>query len=84
MDAHRAPAGRELRGEAPERACDLGNGVYQLPTDYPEVCNAPLWTYLLADGDRFALIPTGIRSTFAATLDVAVRDVASTPPEPTS
>ena len=44
---------------------ELGNGVYQLPTDYPEVCNAPLWTYLVADGDRFALIDPGITSTLA-------------------
>ena len=36
---------------------ELGNGIYQLPTDYPEVCNAPLWTYLVADGDRLAHRP---------------------------
>lgn len=79
MDAHRAPEGREARGEATEGARDLGHGVYQLPTDYPEVCNAPLWTYLLADGERFALIDPGVRSTFQATLDAAVRDVGFDP-----
>lgn len=47
---------------------ELAPGVYQLPTDYPEVCNAPLWTYLVADGERFALIDPGIRSTMRATL----------------
>jgi glyoxylase-like metal-dependent hydrolase (beta-lactamase superfamily II) len=58
---------------------DLGNGVYQLPTDYPQVCNAPLWTYLLADGDRFALVDPGIRSTLAATLDAGVREAGFEP-----
>ncbi len=51
---------------------ELGNGIYQLPTDYPEVCNAPLWTYLIADGDRFGLIDPGITSTLAATLTEAI------------
>jgi glyoxylase-like metal-dependent hydrolase (beta-lactamase superfamily II) len=51
---------------------DLGHGIYQLPTDYPEVCNAPLWTYLVADGDRFALIDPGISSTLVATLGTAI------------
>ena len=51
---------------------ELGNGIYQLPTDYPEVCNAPLWTYLVADGDRFGLIDPGITSTLAATLTEAI------------
>jgi len=62
----------------PNTVRDLGHGVYQLPTDYPEVCNAPLWTYLLASGDNFALIDPGIRSTFAATLDSAVRELGFT------
>ncbi|MCU1495241.1 MAG: beta-lactamase domain protein [Acidimicrobiaceae bacterium] len=54
---------------------DLGDGVFQLPTDYPEVCNAPLWTYLLLDGDKFALIDPGIRSTMGATLEGSVRQL---------
>jgi glyoxylase-like metal-dependent hydrolase (beta-lactamase superfamily II) len=56
-------------------AVELGNGVYQLPTDYPEVCNAPLWTYLVADGDRFGLIDPGIRSTMQATLTGAIAEL---------
>jgi glyoxylase-like metal-dependent hydrolase (beta-lactamase superfamily II) len=58
---------------------DLGAGVYQLPTDYPEVCNGPLWTYLLAGDGHFALIDPGVRSTFAATLEAAVREVGFGP-----
>jgi glyoxylase-like metal-dependent hydrolase (beta-lactamase superfamily II) len=54
---------------------DLGDGVYQLPTDYPEVCNAPLWTYLLLDRGKFALIDPGIRSTMGATLEGALREL---------
>jgi glyoxylase-like metal-dependent hydrolase (beta-lactamase superfamily II) len=50
----------------------LGDGVYQLATDYPEVCNAPLWTYLLTDGESFALIDPGVRSTFHSTLSQAI------------
>jgi glyoxylase-like metal-dependent hydrolase (beta-lactamase superfamily II) len=60
-------------------ARDLGKGIYQLPTDYPQVCNAPLWTYLLAEGQLFALIDPGVRSTLAATLDAAVREVGFDP-----
>jgi glyoxylase-like metal-dependent hydrolase (beta-lactamase superfamily II) len=51
---------------------DLGQGVYQLPTDYPEVCNAPLFTYLVDAGGKFALIDPGVTSTMAATLTAAV------------
>ena len=61
------------------RARDLGNGIFQLKTDFPEVCNAPLWSYLIADGDHFALIDPGIRSTLGATLDAAVRSAGFDP-----
>jgi glyoxylase-like metal-dependent hydrolase (beta-lactamase superfamily II) len=50
----------------------LGDGIFQVPTDYPEVCNAPLWSYLLTSDDRFAVVDPGIRSTFEATLSGAV------------
>src|SRR5260221_4169286 len=66
---------------APSQAAevrDLGNGIYQLPTDYPEVCNAPLWTYLLADGGRFGLVDPGIASTLEATLAGAIQAVGFT------
>ncbi len=53
----------------------LGDGIFQLPTDYPEVCNAPLWSYLLASDGQFALIDPGIRSTFAATLSGAIDEI---------
>jgi len=51
---------------------DLGGGVFQIPTDYPEVCNAPLWSYLITDDHRFALVDPGIQSTFGATIAAAV------------
>lgn len=50
----------------------LGEGVYQLATDYPEVCNAPLWTYLIVDEDHFALVDPGVKSTPGSTLILAV------------
>ena len=60
-------------GTAPQAGvADLGGGVFQLPTDYPAVCNAPLWTYLVASGERFALIDPGVTSTRTATLADAV------------
>ena len=65
----------DSRGEHATRASEataLGDGIFQLPTDYPEVCNAPLWSYLLTDADQFALIDPGVRSTFAATLSGAI------------
>jgi len=51
----------------------LGEGIVQLATDYPEVCNAPLWTYLVASDEGYALIDPGVQSTFDATLSAAVR-----------
>lgn len=54
---------------------NLGDGIFQLPTDYPEVCNAPLWSYLLTEGDKFALIDPGIRSTLGATLANAIEEI---------
>ncbi|HEY1761975.1 MAG TPA: MBL fold metallo-hydrolase [Acidimicrobiales bacterium] len=54
---------------------DLGSGVYKLPTDYPEVCNAPLWTYLIKENDQFALVDPGVASTMQATLAPAVADL---------
>ncbi|MCU1489064.1 MAG: beta-lactamase domain protein [Acidimicrobiaceae bacterium] len=65
----------ELSSSRDAGPVDLGSGVFQLPTDYPEVCNAPLWTYLLLDGDKFALIDPGIRSTMGATLEGSVREL---------
>lgn len=66
--------------EAGERAVrEVAPGIYQLPTDYPEVCNAPLWTYLVASEERFALVDPGIRSTFAACLDGGVREAGFDP-----
>ena len=60
-------------------ARDLGHGIYQLPTDYPDVCNAPLWTYLIADHDSFALVDPGVISTLQATLSDAVQAVGFRP-----
>jgi glyoxylase-like metal-dependent hydrolase (beta-lactamase superfamily II) len=54
---------------------DLGREIYELPTDYPEVCNAPLWTYLIADGDVFGLVDPGIATTLEATLGAAIAEV---------
>ncbi len=58
---------------------EVAAGIYQLPTDYPEVCNAPLWTYLVASDEHFALIDPGVRSTYRARLDAAVRDAGFDP-----
>lgn len=63
---------------APARVRDLGDGIYQLPTDYPEVCNAPLWTYMVTDGDVFGLIDPGITSTLEATLGTAIAETGFT------
>src|SRR6185437_11189953 len=67
--AHRSVAGGRGVSAAVR---ELGNGVYQLPTDYPEVCNATLWNYLVADGARFVLIDPAITSTLAAKLPEAI------------
>lgn len=73
-DVHsHAGAGHARRSHAEIHA--LGDGIFQVPTDYPDVCNAPLWSYLLISDDRFALIDPGIRSTFEATLSGAVEEI---------
>ncbi|HEY1761515.1 MAG TPA: MBL fold metallo-hydrolase [Acidimicrobiales bacterium] len=72
MHSH-AGAGHARRSHAEIHA--LGDGIFQVPTDYPDVCNAPLWSYLLISDDRFALIDPGIRSTFEATLSGAVEEI---------
>jgi glyoxylase-like metal-dependent hydrolase (beta-lactamase superfamily II) len=60
--------GRDVEGDLE----DLGSGVYKLPTDYPEVCNAPLWSYLITEDDHFALVDPGVASTMQASLAPAV------------
>jgi glyoxylase-like metal-dependent hydrolase (beta-lactamase superfamily II) len=62
-------------GDGTVEVRDLGGGVFQIPTDYPEVCNAPLWSYLLTDDHRYALVDPGIQSTFNATLAAAVGQI---------
>jgi glyoxylase-like metal-dependent hydrolase (beta-lactamase superfamily II) len=78
---HHHEAGNSPLGRA-AHFVELGDGIYQLPTDYPEVCNAPLWSYLIRSDEKFALIDPGVRSTFAATLSGAIEalelDVANT------
>ena len=63
----------------PGEVLDLGHGIYQLPTDYPDVCNAPLWTYLVAGTGRFGLVDPGIASTREATLTAAIEQAGFTP-----
>jgi glyoxylase-like metal-dependent hydrolase (beta-lactamase superfamily II) len=53
----------------------VGDGIFQLPTDYPDVCNAPLWSYVLTSGDNFVVIDPGIRSTFEATLSSTIEHI---------
>jgi glyoxylase-like metal-dependent hydrolase (beta-lactamase superfamily II) len=65
---HHAPDHHGNESHAAGEFVSLGDGIFQLPTDYPEVCNAPLWSYLLTSDDLFALVDPGVRSTFAATL----------------
>jgi len=69
-------AGNPVTAKAGAR--DLGDGIYQLPTDYPEVCNAPLWTYMITDGDVFGLVDPGITSTLEATLGAAIAELGFT------
>ena len=63
----------------PAEVRDLGHGTYQLPTDYPDVCNAPLWTYLLAGTGRFGLVDPGVASTREATLTTAIQQAGFAP-----
>ena len=82
MNDHGLHGAHATAGRSAGEFIELGDGIYQLPTDYPEVCNAPLWSYWITSGDRFALIDPGVRSTFGATLAGAIDalglDVANT------
>jgi glyoxylase-like metal-dependent hydrolase (beta-lactamase superfamily II) len=64
----------ETSSAAPLAVRPLGEGIFQLATDYPEVCNAPLWTYLVTSEDGYVLIDPGVQSTFEATLSRAVSE----------
>lgn len=68
-------AQRGARERSAGEFVELGDGIFQLPTDYPEVCNAPLWSYLLTSDDQFALIDPGVRSTFASTLSGTIEAI---------
>ena len=44
---------------------EIGVGTFCIPTDYPEVADAPLWIHLLRDpSGASALIDCGVPSTF--------------------
>jgi glyoxylase-like metal-dependent hydrolase (beta-lactamase superfamily II) len=64
-----------LSGKGDGGIMDLGRGVFLMPTDYPTVSNAPLWAYLVGNGDRFALIDPGVRTTLQATVAASVREI---------
>jgi len=66
-------------GPTQDRVIEIGEGLYQLPTDYPQVCNAPLWTYLISSGDAFLLVDPGIRSTMEATLRRSLDEIGLDP-----
>jgi glyoxylase-like metal-dependent hydrolase (beta-lactamase superfamily II) len=44
---------------------EIADGVFCIPTDYPAVADAPLWTHLLT-GDGATLIDCGVPSTYDA------------------
>jgi glyoxylase-like metal-dependent hydrolase (beta-lactamase superfamily II) len=59
-------------------ARDLGDGIVQLSTDYPEVCNAPLWTYAIVDDGHYGLVDPGIRSTLSSYLEAGLGEIGLT------
>lgn len=68
-----------MRSTQPGAVRDLGAGVYQLPTDYPEVANAPLWAYAVVAGAKFVVIDPGVQSTLERTLRAAVNQLGLEP-----
>ena len=60
---------------------EIAAGTYCIPTDYPEVADAPLWIHLLRDPDGSALIDCGVPSTYERVLTKALPLVGAGPAE---
>ncbi len=61
-----------------QHAREIADGVYQLPTDYPQAMDGPLWVYLIRDSST-ALIDAGIASTLDTILGTELRRLAIDP-----
>ena len=61
---------------------EIGVGTFCIPTDYPEVADAPLWIHLLRDpSGASALIDCGVPSTFDRVLAKALPLIGVEPDE---
>ena len=56
-----------MTSETNTGAREIADGIFQLPSDYPEVMDAPLWLYAIRDG-TIAVIDSAIPSTYDAVL----------------
>lgn len=56
----------------------IADGIFQLPSDYPEVMDAPLWIYAIRNG-TVAVIDSAIPSTYDAILGAGLREVGIGP-----
>ena len=56
----------------------IADGTFQLPSDYPEVVDAPLWIYAIRGG-TVAVIDSAIPSTYDAILGAGLRQVGIDP-----
>ena len=60
---------------------EIAAGTFCIPTEYPEVADAPLWIHLLRDPSGSALIDCGVPSTFERVLSRALPLVGVEPDE---
>jgi glyoxylase-like metal-dependent hydrolase (beta-lactamase superfamily II) len=61
---------------------EVASGVFCIPTDYPQVADAPLWVYLVRDRNRVsAMIDCGVPTTYDAVLADALPGLGIDPTE---
>ena len=57
---------------------EVADGIFSIPTDYPAVADAPLWTHLLR-GETATLIDCGVPSTYDAVFADAFAHIGKGP-----
>jgi len=63
-----------------ETPFEIATGTHCIPTDYPEVADAPLWIYLLqSESDRAALVDCGVPTTYERVLATVLPALSVSP-----
>ena len=50
---------------------EVADGVWAIPTDYPEAADAPLWVHLLRGPGSWSIVDCGVPTTWASCFEPA-------------